>query len=68
MEPKEIMKLIEKERVKQGVSINEMARRVGVSASNIEHWKNGGGITLKKADKVLKVLGLTVTIGKENES
>ena len=65
MNTAKIIGLIEDERKRQGISINELARRVGVSSSNVEHWRNGGGITLEKADKALKALGLTATIGKE---
>lgn len=65
MDQQEIMRLIRLECKRQGVSINELARRVGVSSSNARYWIVGGGITLEKADKALKALGLTVTIGKE---
>lgn len=67
MNSNEILALIKTECERQGVSINELSRRVGVSSSNARYWLIGGGITLEKADKALKALGLTATIGKEPE-
>ncbi len=59
----EVITLIQKEMKNQGISMREMAKRVGVSNSNVAHWLNGGGITLKNADKALKALGISATIG-----
>ncbi|MSS15566.1 helix-turn-helix domain-containing protein [Porcincola intestinalis] len=64
MEAKEITDLINQERIKQGMSVSEFARRVGVSTSNANYWFRGGRIKLENADKALRVLGLTAVIGK----
>lgn len=61
----EIIHLIRNEMERQHVSIRELSRRTGASISNICYWLHGGGITLEKADRVLKAIGLTATIGKE---
>lgn len=65
MNADEVMKRILEEKEKQGISIGELARRTGSYPSNVEHWIHGGGITLEKADRVLKALGISVEIGKE---
>lgn len=67
MDAAEITKLINQERIRQGMSINELARRTGVSVSNASYWLTGGGITLENADKALKALGIEVTIGGTDE-
>ena len=65
MDAREVMNLIKGEKEKQKVSTCELARQVSVSTSNVSYCLKGGGITLEKADLVLKALGLSVKIGKE---
>lgn len=64
MKWREIMDLIEKERIRQGLTMSDLARLMDVRPSNVNYWKHGGGISLENADKALRVLGLTVTLGK----
>lgn len=60
-----IGKMIAEERKKQGISAKELERRSGISARAITYWETGKRtITeIDVADKVLKGLGLTYTIG-----
>lgn len=68
MDAREVMSLIKEEKEKQKVSTCELARQVGVSKSNVSYWLKGGGITLENADKILRVLGVCVEIGKEDHN
>lgn len=60
-----IVSMILDERKKQGITYRELAKRIGVQPATIVNWKNGSEISLDNADKALKELGLSATIGKE---
>lgn len=63
-----LIKLIKEERVRQGLSLRELARKAGVSDSAIHNWEKGRNkLTVENADKILKALGLTISIGKESD-
>jgi len=62
----EIARIIRKERIKQDYSIRQFAESMGCTSRAISFWDKGErNITLDMADKALKVLGLSVVIGKE---
>lgn len=63
---KEIQNLITDERRRQGITYRKFAEMIGTNARLLVEWKNGKGISINMADKALKALGLSVTIGKEN--
>lgn len=64
----EIGKIIEKERKKQHLSKYKLAKMAGVTETAIRYWESGKRtMNISSADKVLKALGVTVTIGKETE-
>lgn len=59
-----IGKLIEKERIKSNITKSKLAKMVGCTSRAIHYWENGKrSISLENADKVLKALGTTITIG-----
>ena len=65
----EIQKLIKKEREKQGISIRSFAKKMGCTHRSISYWdKCEKVMTLEMADRALKVLRITVTIGKEKNT
>ena len=58
--------IIRNERKKQGLSANALGKKAGISGRAITYWENGmREPTLESAHKVLKVLGVAMTIGKE---
>jgi transcriptional regulator with XRE-family HTH domain len=53
-------------RAEQGLTLRRLADMAGVSYVALHLWEQGKKIpTIESADKVLKALGVTVTIGKE---
>lgn len=61
----EIQELILKEWERQGITYQDFAQRIGCSTRSLSYWKTGENtITIDMADKALKALGLTVTLGK----
>lgn len=63
----EIGKIIEKERKNRNISKTNLAKMTGFTTRAIDYWENGQrGISLEYADKILKALGITLTIGVEN--
>lgn len=62
----EIQKLICAERERQNMTYKELAGEIGCTPRTIGMWKNGKvKITVDMADKALKALGISVTIGKD---
>lgn len=63
----ELRKKIKEQRVRQGMSQVELAKKVGVSSRTIIHWEKGTrGMTVDNADEVLRGLGITYTLGIKN--
>lgn len=61
----EIQKLIREERIKQGYSYSDLAKRIGCSARAVSYWETGKrDITVEMADRALAVLGGSITLGK----
>lgn len=62
----ELGKILEEERIKKGISRRRLAEMAGVTNRAIIYWENGEkSMSIESADKVFKVLGISVTIGKE---
>lgn len=59
-----ITNIIREERIKQGMSQRELARRIGCTGRAIGYWEAGVKTpSLDLADKTLKALGISLTIG-----
>ena len=54
-------------REKQGMSIGKLSQASGVPMSTIFNYEIGVMPTLDKADKLLRALGLTMTLGERKE-
>lgn len=60
-----IVKVIDEERKKQNLSWEELSRRAGISSAATRMWRyRGSEPGVDKVDRVLKALGISVTIGK----
>lgn len=54
-------------REKKGISQIELAKMTGLTVRSIIYWEQGkANITLKNADKLLKALGVVITIGDDD--
>ena len=60
----DIVKVINEERRRQGLSKKELAKRAGFGASSIRNWELGSEPSLVKVESALRVLGITYTLGK----
>jgi transcriptional regulator with XRE-family HTH domain len=64
MEPDDVAKRLERARLARGLSLNELARRAGISQSTLSSVKTGhrqgSNLTLGTARKLAKVLGISV--------
>ncbi len=64
---KEIAEIIKQERIKRNLSYEEIAQKAGVTSRAVRLWeRNERSISLKNADKVLKALDVSLTIGKKS--
>jgi len=62
----EIQKMILDEIDSRELSNTVFGRMIGVSDTTVRHWRMGRRtISLTMADRALKALGMTATIGKE---
>lgn len=62
-------KLVKENREAQGLSIYKLSQMCDVSKSALRAWEQKGiEPTAKKLDKVLKALGIAITLGKENKT
>lgn len=60
----EVQQKIREERIKQGISIRKLAQMAGCTDRAIVYWEKGEKeITVNMADKILKVLGVSMNIG-----
>lgn len=62
--------MISTQRIKNNLSREKLAQKVGCTSRAIEYWESGKrNISLDNADKIFKALGATLTIGdiKEHE-
>lgn len=61
-----ILQVIEKERLRQGMSKRELAKKAGVTDRSLYMWKSDKrGMTLTNADSLLKAVGMTLVIERE---
>ncbi len=61
-------KFIEQERKKQGISRYALAKKAGVTSQAILYWERGKRkISLENAEKICKALGISITIGAEEQ-
>ncbi len=59
-------KIVQNERIKKGLSANALGKKAGISGRAITYWESGQREpSLESAHKVLKALGVTMVIGKE---
>lgn len=59
----QVIQELKERRLEAGVSIGEIARRMGTDRARISEIENGrGGLTLKRLYQYAKALGLSVTI------
>lgn len=64
-----IAKLIKQERMKQELSYEEIAKRVGVTSRSIRLWeKQERSISLENADKIMKALNVSIVVGKSEQN
>lgn len=64
MEKGYLGKLIREERIRQGLSQQELADKAGVTKRAVVYWETQKReITIIYADKVLKALGVSITLG-----
>ena len=59
--------LLREARNKQGISIIQLSRLSEVPKSTIFNYELGVTPTIDKADKLLRALGLTMTLGERKE-
>ncbi|MGN0298903.1 MAG: multiprotein-bridging factor 1 family protein [Lachnospiraceae bacterium] len=64
---KNIGEKIKEARMNKGLTTKELAMKVGKTERTVRYWETGERqLSLQMADKVLKVLDMSLTIGKEN--
>lgn len=62
----EFGEILQNERKKQGLTRKKLSEMTGFTTRAISYWETGKReISLKNADIVAKVLGMTLQIGKE---
>lgn len=60
--------IIKIERLKQNLSVDELAKRAGVTRRAIFYWESGTKkMTIESADKVLNALGVSYILGKRKD-
>ena len=60
----EFGKIIQSERVKQGLSRKELAEKAGFTKRAIIYWESGERtMSIENADRLFKALNLTIKIG-----
>ncbi|MCC7571499.1 helix-turn-helix domain-containing protein [Candidatus Micrarchaeota archaeon] len=63
---KEIQELLKKERARRGLNFKQFGILIGCTGRAVSYWETGERlITLDMADKVLKRLHMSITIGEE---
>ena len=64
MNRQELSKILRKVREEKNITQSELARRTGFTNRSIIFWEQGKkNISLENADKLLKALGIEITIG-----
>lgn len=63
-----ILQVIEKERLRQGMSKRELAKKAGVTDRSLYMWESDQrGMTLTNADSLLKAVGMTLVVDIERK-
>lgn len=61
-------KIIKEARIRQGMSQQQLAEKVGYTQRAIVYWEKGQRrMTVESADKVFKALHISVRIGEEQD-
>lgn len=60
---KEFGVFLKENRTKQNLSLVKLSRLTGLPATTIHNYERGSEPSLDKADKLLKALGITYTLG-----
>lgn len=67
MDSNTFAEILKTAREKKGISQIELAKMTGLTVRSIIYWEQGkANITLKNADKLLKALGVVITIGDDD--
>ena len=62
-------KLLQNERKKRGITQKELSEMTGFAQRVITYWETDKhDISLKNAETVANALGITITIGKKNDT
>ena len=54
---------LKKQRIQKGMSVYMLSKLSGVPKSTIFNYEQGVNPTLERADKLLKTLGISITLG-----
>lgn len=58
--------IMREERIRQGISQQKLADAAGVTKRTVTYWESGiKKMSVENADKVFKVLHLSITIGEQ---
>ena len=57
-------KMLKNERINKGLSLRKLSQMSGIPATTIHAYERGINPTIDKANKLLKVLGITIILGK----
>lgn len=61
-----VEKILKEERMKQGISQQQLADMAGVTKRAISYWENGKRkMTVDSADKIFKVLHVSIILGEQ---
>lgn len=64
MHIKEFSIILRENRKQRGISQSKLAKKAGFTKRAIQYWEKGEkSISLENADKLLKALGVQITIG-----
>lgn len=64
MHIKEFSIILRENRKQRGISQSELAKKAGFTKRAIQYWEKGEkSISLENVDKLLKALGVQITIG-----
>lgn len=69
MDKETILQVVERERIRQGMSKRKLAEKAGFTDRSLYMWESDKrGMTLTNADSLLKAVGLKLVIEKGDES
>lgn len=56
-------KLLWQMRKTSAITQEELAKRLGITKSNVSQWENGATITFERAAEIAQVMGFEITLG-----